>query len=227
MKAPARREERPALEAVGAAPRYPAIPVAGSRRRYLLSERRGRTTPPLPQHRFLPPHLRPPCARTLPPPSQRMRSAPTNAPPHHPPPPTGPRGEMTPRLPRVSRVRSHPVGEVRAEAAILGGRAGRGAGLRRRWGGSECGLRAGGPHGRAVRLRGPGELVLGAAEPGRGGVVAAGAAPRDLPGARFGHHPRRLRALGVRELPRLALHRQQPGAGGRPAGRRRGPWGPG
>lgn len=85
----------------------------------------------------------------------------------------------------------------------------------------------GGPHGRAVRLRGPGELVLGAAEPGRRGVAAAGATPRDLPGARLGLHPRRLRALGVRELPRLALHRQQPGAGGRPEGRRRGPWGPG
>lgn len=224
MKAPARREERPALEAVGAAPRYPERP---SRSRAVVAGTYSANEETAQLHRSLSVASRRPTSdRPARAPSQRMRSAPTNAPPHHPPPPTGPRGEMTPRLPRVSRVRSHPVGEVRAEAAILGGRAGRGAGLRR-WGGSECGLRAGGPHGRAVRLRGPGELVLGAAEPGRGGVAAAGAAPRDLPGARLGHHPRRLRALGVRELPRLALHRQQPGAGGRPAGRRRGPWGPG
>lgn len=109
---------------------------------------------------------------------------------------------MTSRIPRVSRLRSLPVGEVRAGAAILvwqgwarsgapRAAAARGAGAAS----AACGW--GGPHGRAVRLRGPGELVLGAAEPGRGGVAAAGAAPRDLPGARLGHHPRRLRALGV------------------------------
>lgn len=147
------------------------------------------------------------------------------------PPCGGARADGVTARPRLL-VRSHPVGEVRAGAAILGGGAGRGAGCcgRRRRpavGGSECGLRAGGPHGRAVRLRGSGELVLGAAESDRSGVDAAGAAPRDLPGARLEHHPRRLRALGVRELPRLTLHRQQPGAGGRPAVRRRGPWGPG